>query len=221
MNAPTTAKANRRVGEVLLMTAAIVLVLVGGLRMDWFSGGAGSGDAQFHVGLRQLAMCSGSNCTTLDFDQTNFEAAFRMSGNVTYFGAIIASVLGVLTALLVLIGVPFEGPISPGRLAVAFFAATAVAGVVFLLSAPSDMVPTGASGPEAIAGCVLGVIAAVMLMRPIVVPPTQLPRAFATAGAVSPARPTSMSPACPACMAPTELNQQHQRWFCSSCRAYV
>ncbi|HVV83756.1 MAG TPA: hypothetical protein VHE35_11860 [Kofleriaceae bacterium] len=30
-----------------------------------------------------------------------------------------------------------------------------------------------------------------------------------------------MAPACPQCSAPTELNQEHDRWYCAKCRAYL
>ncbi|MEZ4401416.1 MAG: hypothetical protein R3B06_15430 [Kofleriaceae bacterium] len=206
----------------MLIALAVVLSLMGVLSHDWF--GARDAQSSVAVGLRDVIGCQSGECTTLSLRNLEAKSAVTMSGNVAYFAALLGSVLGLLAGGLALAGKPVVGPISPARLAAAFFGASAVGGLVFIVAhpGPPGVLSMGTAGPMAIGGGVFGVIGSVMLAiqrpeRPS--GPVALPAAT-VAPVDTAARPT-MAPACPQCAAPTELNPQHQRWYCAGCRAYV
>lgn len=204
---------NRRIGEVVLIAIAIVLVLLGVLSSDWLAGHAD--DVSVRVGLREATACEDGRCQAVELRNVGLKPSVAMSGNAAYFSALLAVVLGALAGGFHLAGKTVVGPISPARLAAAFFGVTSIAGVVFLLSMDADMLGVGMSGPQAIAGGIFGLVGSVMIaLRRDAGPSAPSPAAWSPAS-------TTMSPACPQCGAPTQLNAQHQRWYCAACRAYV
>lgn len=221
---------NRRVGEVVLVALAIVLCLMGVLSDDWYARESVEEEARIHVGPREVQVCDHGHCESVSLRTIESSKAVTMGGNVAFFAALIASVLGALAAALHLAGRPVAGPISPARLAAAFFAAAALGALTYLIVRPGrDTIDLamGAAGPMTVAGGLLGTVGAVMiaLYRPRPDPAAHFLEVAAApapiAAAPAPAASRSMAPACPQCAAPTAFVDRHQRWFCAGCRAYV
>lgn len=213
---------NRRLGAVALIAIAVVLVLIGVLNDAWLTMRDREIAATLAIGLREVTVCAERVCESATLKRLPVGAAFSMSGNVAFFGGVIAAALGALAAGLALGNVQIAGGVSPARLAVAMFVVTLFAAFVFLMSSPDELpqLRSGTAGPLTMAGCVVGAIGSVLLAldrrddAPWLAPgplPDAAPRA---AGA------PSMSPACPECTAPLEWRSPHQRWYCASCRAY-
>ena len=234
---------NRRVGEVVLIAIALVLTLYGVLSDSWFAAAAADEPVRIDIGLREATVCRLGACESIALTQLESSKAVTMGGNVAFFAGLLASVLAAIAAALHLSGRPISGPISPARLAVAFFVASSLGALLYLGVRPGrDHVDLamGAAGPMMVAGGVFGAIGAGMIAaagrrttpRSTWDEPVDSALAPSIAGggarsvenrraiAVPPAR-GPMAPACPQCAAPTEYAEAYQRWFCRGCRAYV
>jgi hypothetical protein len=237
---------HRRVGEVALIVIALALTLSGLFHDSWFSVASDSGDGRAEIGPRAAKLCQLDECREIPLTQLESSAAVTMGGNIAFFSGLLACLLGALAAALYLAGKAVAGPISPARLSLAFFVASALAALVYLIKQPGggDLdLSLGAGGPLAVAGCILGAIGGALIAvadrRGPVIPrdrwldddldetsrneiaPSASSAGTGQATGVGSAVRAPMSPACPRCAAPTEFAEAHQRWFCRSCRAYL
>ncbi len=210
---------NRSVTASVLIAIGILMTLFGVLDGEWY--GIREDDDAVLVGLRESEMCRGSACTTKSLRSLPIDPMFSMSGNVAFFGGLIAAALGALAAGLRLARVEVAGPVSPARMAVAMFGVTLVASLLFIGSRPDELEPfkMGMAGPLAIAGALFGAAGSVMLVLEARAQSPPMRAELPTATAMK--APAAMAPACPQCAAPLQWVTEHERWYCKRCRAYA
>lgn len=210
---------NRSVTASVLIAIGIVLTLMGVFNSEWYGGP--EGEYSLFVGLRELEICGPGFCKTHSLRSQPVDPMFSMSGNVAFFGGIIAAALGALAAGLRLARVEIAGPVSPARMAVAMFGVTLVASLFFLGSIPDELrrFPLGSAGPLAIAGALFGAAGGVLLVLEARAQTQPVRAELPTATAMK--APPVMAPACPQCAAPLHWVAEHERWYCKRCRAYA
>lgn len=157
---------DRRMIGVGVLGAGIVLAVIGVLSHAWIT--VGDGDNALGFGLRSIEACRSGVCRSISLTETPVDDLFSMSGNVAFFGALIASALGVVAGGLTLTRTTLNAPVSPARLSIAFFGAAAVAGLVYLGTKPGELGAQAHLGYApflAIGGCLLGAGGALAVYR--------------------------------------------------------
>lgn len=214
---------DRRQMGLALLAIGIVVSVLGTVGHDWLS--STSGELKIGVGLREVEVCT-SGCREIALTETPVGSVVTMSGNVAYYGALIASALAAVAGALALARQSVTGQVSPARLAVAFYAASLVAGLIFLGSKPDafESMSVGMGALLGLAGAALGAGGTLLMALEDQRPPRPLaPAAADLPIAVAVSRPQAapeMTPGCPQCKAPLAWQPAHGRWSCGACNAY-
>src|SRR5690349_2022032 len=109
---------DRRMIGVGVLAAGIVLAVIGVVSQEWLV--AADGGMELRLGLREVEICGQGDCKSIAMTELPVEDLFSMSGNVTFFAALLASGLGVVAGALSLGRTKPNLPVSPARLAIAF-----------------------------------------------------------------------------------------------------
>jgi hypothetical protein len=148
-----------------LLAIASVLVLLGVLGHEWWTYSVrGTWTA---VGTRDVAQAHDGISYQLHLDRISDSSTFAGAGATTYFGGVLAVILGAIAAASSLDRARRRGLLSAARVGVVLFAVTAVAAIVFLFAVPDDSASPaiGISGPFTVIGSICGVVALVSLDR--------------------------------------------------------
>lgn len=150
-----------RVISLLLALVAAALLLVGGVTTHWWSQ---SGDhAQWSMGLRGARLCQESGCATTSLGNLAWGELSIRSGVSSYAAAFLASGLLLAVAVAVLLR---RAPTLLVRTMMAAVVGAALAGIVFVMAAPSDpAMGAGFSMYAYFAGVLAGVAAGVTALR--------------------------------------------------------
>lgn len=219
---------DRRIPGLALLALGVVLSVVGAFSHDWLAvHGGGQGLA---IGLRAVEVCAGGRCQSVALRDQPVDTLFSMAGNITYFAAILAGLLGVAIGALTITRRRVTGAVSPTRLAIAFDAAVVAGALLFLATRPDGLtaLEVGTAPLLAIGGAALAAAGAVLLAleeRQADAAAVVEARAIVPAarpGATTPpaaAAPDPSAPGCPRCRAPMTWQTDHGRWFCTACNA--
>lgn len=219
---------------------------VGGMKTEF--GSEDDDHLELSFGLTAVEACSGKQCGEMDYDgmpapngddDGAAEAAkfrrFVWAGAATFWGgiAVVFAIGGALLLWLIRLRLPASPATIGGALAVGVAIA---AGLAFVLKPelPQLMFLRGELElrmslglPLTLLGCAGCAIGGFLLARdeqayPPIGALRVAPQAQVLPGVPAPPpHAATMAPACPRCNAPTLYVAEHQRHFCSSCRAYL
>ncbi len=204
------------------------------------------GRLEFSFGLTSMDTCVAGRCEEVDYravprpdgaadglaaSEARRFRHFVRAGAATFWGGVLV-VLAIGGALLVW-SIRQRLPLSPATIGGALAIGVAIASLVTFVVRPDLAqlmfiggeveLETSAGMPLTLLGCAGCALGGFLLARD--------EKHYRTLGAPSPAAPLAlpiapaaagiMTPACPQCHAPTIYVAEHQRHFCSTCRAYL
>lgn len=199
---------------VALLFVGAVLLAVGTFTRSWVT--ADGDTMSLHVGLRDVELCTSGDCTSftyismLERSSRERDVAVAVTGIAAFVLGALAMVLAVVTAGLVLARVPKS---VLGVLTLISVVLAALASFVFVGTLDKS---TGMSFGFSIfvfeTGFVLTLLGAISSLSPT---------RSGTPDAVAVLTGTPPGPPCSRCSRPATFVAQYQRYFCTSCNAYL